>query len=73
MGFRTLAEMTGRVDRIDMRRVDRHWKAAGIDLSRLLTKVKVPEGKTLFHTESQDHGLENALDNQLIELAAPAP
>ena len=72
MGFATLEEMIGRVDRIDMKRVDRHWKAAGIDLSRLLTKVKVPEGKALYHTESQDHGLENALDNQLILAAQPA-
>ncbi len=72
MGFATLQEMIGRVDRIDMRRVDRHWKAAGIDLSRLLTKVAVPEGKALHHTESQDHGLEAALDNQLILAAQPA-
>ncbi|MXO70354.1 glutamate synthase large subunit [Alteraurantiacibacter buctensis] len=72
MGFRTLAEMTGRVDRIDMRRVDRHWKAQGIDLSRLLTKIEVPEGKGLNQTEVQDHGLETALDTQLIAAAAPA-
>jgi len=72
LGFRTLAEMTGRVDCIDMRRVDRHWKAQGIDLTRLLTKVAVPAGKGLNQTEVQDHGLEHALDNQLIAAAAPA-
>ena len=72
MGFATLDEMIGRVDRIDMKRVDRHWKAAGIDLSRLLTKITVPEGKELYHTEGQDHGLENALDNQIIQAARPA-
>jgi len=72
MGFRNLNEMIGRVDRIDMRRVDRHWKAAGIDLSRLLTKIEVPEGKELYHTETQDHGLEAALDNELIQAARPA-
>ncbi len=72
MGFATLQEMIGRVDLIDMRRVDRHWKAAGIDLTRLLTKIEVPAGKQLYHTETQDHGLENALDNQIIQAARPA-
>ncbi|MES2698649.1 MAG: glutamate synthase-related protein, partial [Pseudomonadota bacterium] len=72
MGFRTIAEMTGRVDRIDMRRVDRHWKAQGIDLTKLLTKVAVPAGKGLNHTEFQDHGLGGALDNDLIQAARPA-
>ena len=72
MGFRTVQEMVGRVDRIDTRRVDRHWKADGINLGRLLHVVDVPEGKQLYHTDTQDHGLANALDNQLIELAQPA-
>ncbi|WP_452039003.1 glutamate synthase large subunit [Alteraurantiacibacter palmitatis] len=72
MGFRTLDEMVGRVDRIDMKRVERHWKAQGIDLSRLLRRIEVPAGKELRHTEGQDHGLENALDNELIQAARPA-
>ena len=66
MGFRTVEEMIGRVDRIDMNRAIRHWKADGVDLSKLLHTVEVPAGKELFHTEEQDHGLVNALDNQLI-------
>ncbi|MCL6250192.1 glutamate synthase large subunit [Altererythrobacter sp. KTW20L] len=72
MGFATMDEMIGRVDLIDMKRVDRHWKAAGIDLTRLLTKVEVPAGKQLYRTEVQDHGLENALDNDLLQAARPA-
>ncbi|MFC3100203.1 glutamate synthase large subunit [Altererythrobacter lauratis] len=72
MGFRTLDEMIGRVDRIDMKRVERHWKAQGVDLSRLLRRIEVPAGKELRHTEGQDHGLENALDNELIQAARPA-
>jgi glutamate synthase (NADPH/NADH) large chain len=72
MGFATIDEMVGRVDRIDMRRVKRHWKAQGIDLSRLLHQVDVPEGKELYHTEMQDHGLEAAMDNELIEACQPA-
>ncbi|KUO55100.1 MAG: glutamate synthase subunit alpha [Sphingomonadales bacterium BRH_c3] len=66
MGFRTVEEMIGRVDRVDMRRAHRHWKAAGVDLSRLLTQVDIAEGAPLHHTESQDHGLAAALDNELI-------
>ncbi len=72
MGFRTVEEMIGRVDRIDMNRAIHHWKADGVDLSRLLHTVEPPEGKELFHTETQDHGLENALDNELITACAPA-
>ncbi len=72
MGFRTVQEMVGRVDRIDTKRVDRHWKAEGINLGRLLHVVDIPEGKSLYQTETQDHGLEHALDNQLIALCQPA-
>ena len=66
MGFANLDEMIGRVDRIDMRRVDRHWKAQGIDLTRLLHQVDLPEGTPVRHTMTQDHGLDGALDNDLI-------
>ncbi|MEP2735449.1 MAG: glutamate synthase large subunit [Erythrobacter sp.] len=79
MGFRTIEEMTGRVDRLDMNRVHRHWKADGVDLSRLLHEVKPPVGQRadderapLNHTETQDHGLEGALDNELLAACAPA-
>ncbi|WP_427963901.1 glutamate synthase large subunit [Altererythrobacter sp.] len=72
MGFRTIEEMVGRTDRLDMRRVHRHWKAQGIDLSRLLHTVEIEEGKQLFHTQEQDHGLAAALDNELISQCRPA-
>nr|WP_269768448.1 glutamate synthase large subunit [Qipengyuania flava] len=72
MGFRTVEEMVGRVDRVDMRRVERHWKAHGVDLKRILHAVPAPEGKTLYHTELQDHGLAAALDVELIEACKPA-
>ena len=58
MGFRTVEEMVGRVDRLDLCRMDRHWKAAGVNLDRLLTKVDIPEDAPLHHTETQDHGLQ---------------
>ena len=72
MGFRTVQEMIGRVDRIDMKRAIRHWKADGVDLSKLLHTVEVPEGKKLYQTEVQDHGLGIALDNELIAACQPA-
>jgi glutamate synthase (NADPH) large chain len=66
MGFRTVEEMVGRVDRIDMNRATRHWKAHGVDLSRLLHRVEPVAGHTLFHSQSQDHALDGALDVELI-------
>jgi glutamate synthase (NADPH/NADH) large chain len=72
LGFRTLDEMIGRVDRLDMRRALDHWKAKGVDLSRLLHQIKPKAGVAIRNGERQDHGLEKALDRELIALAAPA-
>jgi glutamate synthase (NADPH/NADH) large chain len=72
MGFRTVQEMIGRVDRIDSKKALDHWKADGVDLSRLLHKVQVGHKAALYQTETQDHGLASALDNDLIAAARPA-
>ena len=72
MGFRTLAEMTGRVDRLEMNHAIQHWKAHGVDLSKLLHQVPEGNSPSLNWSSTQDHGLENALDNQLIAEAADA-
>ncbi|QZD90953.1 glutamate synthase large subunit [Qipengyuania aurantiaca] len=72
MGFRTVEEMVGRVDKLDMRRVRRHWKAHGVDLGRILHAVPLKEGQPLHHTETQDHGLAAAMDVELIEACKPA-
>jgi glutamate synthase (NADPH/NADH) large chain len=72
MGFRTVEEMVGRVDMIDMTRMHRHWKARGIDLSKLLHRPDLPEGAPLRNTGGQDHGLGAALDNALIADAQDA-
>jgi len=72
MGFRTLEEMTGRVDRLDMHKAVNHWKADGVDLTRILHQVQVTEGAALRHTEFQDHGLDVALDRELIAACTPA-
>jgi glutamate synthase (NADPH) large chain len=72
MGFRTVGEMVGRVDRLDMRSAIDHWKAKGVDLSRLLHQVPLGDSPSLNWSGTQDHGLEGALDNDLIAAAADA-
>ncbi|MDR2856967.1 MAG: glutamate synthase large subunit [Novosphingobium sp.] len=72
MGFRTVAEMVGRVDRLDTRKAITHWKAQGIDLSKLLYRVPQGDSPSLNWSQTQNHWLENALDNDLIAAAAAA-
>ena len=73
LGFRTLQEMRGRVDLLKQRTDVTHWKAQHLDLTPILQKAVVPEVLQEFAAVSeQDHGLEHALDNKLIELAQPA-
>jgi glutamate synthase (NADPH/NADH) large chain len=73
LGFRTVNEMIGRVDALEMQKAIDHWKADGIDLSAILTPVQKlrPEVGT-YCTQSQDHGLDQVLDMKLLKLAAPA-
>jgi glutamate synthase (NADPH/NADH) large chain len=70
LGFRTLQEAIGRVEYLETKRAVDHWKSAGLDLSPLLVRPDVES--SLYCTTSQDHGLDVALDNTLIEKAAPA-
>jgi glutamate synthase (NADPH/NADH) large chain len=70
LGFRTLQEAIGHVEFLDTRKAVDHWKAAGLNLEPLLVRPDVDSA--LHNTTKQDHGLEAALDNQLIELAQPA-
>ncbi|WP_456418239.1 glutamate synthase large subunit, partial [Thiolapillus sp.] len=72
LGFRSVEEMIGQVDRLDMRRAVDHWKARGLDYSRLLAKPEAAPGDKVYNCEEQDHGLEQALDNQLIQQAQSA-
>jgi glutamate synthase (NADPH/NADH) large chain len=72
MGFRTVNEMIGRVDRLDMRPAIDHWKAKGVDLSKLLHEVQVDPMLARWNSERQDHGLDAALDHQLIADAQTA-
>jgi glutamate synthase (NADPH/NADH) large chain len=72
LGFRTVDEMVGRVDRIEMRRAVNHWKARGLDFSAILYNPQVPRRVGRRCLIAQDHGLNEALDYQLIEHAKPA-
>jgi glutamate synthase (NADPH/NADH) large chain len=72
LGFRTIPEMVGRVDRLDTRKVINHWKAKGVDLSKILYNPGLGESPSLNWSETQDHGLEHALDNELIAASADA-
>src|SRR5579875_1391463 len=72
LGFRTVDEMVGRVDMLDVRDVSAHWKARGIDLSQILHKPDVPAGVAIHWVQPQDHGLDKALDRQLVELCKEA-
>ena len=72
LGFRTVDEMVGRVDKIDAAIASEHWKAKGIDLSSILYAPTVPSRVARRKVQAQDHGLAAALDHKLIETAAPA-
>ena len=72
LGLRTVAEMVGRVDLLDTNPAISHWKAQGIDLSRLLHQVEVTDANALSWTQTQDHGLEAALDVDLIAASSDA-
>lgn len=67
LGFRKFEDLVGRVDMLETKEVVGHWKAKGLDLTNILHKPDVPENVAIRHVGKQDHGLEKALDNQLIE------
>ena len=72
LGCRTLEEAIGRADLLDTAQAVSHWKAAGLDLAPVLHVPALPDGAARHRTTPQDHGLEHALDNTLIQLAEGA-
>ena len=72
LGFRTLDEAIGHAEVLDVGSAVHHWKAAGLDLRPILHVPELPEGASLHNTTRQDHGLDKALDNELVELAKDA-
>jgi glutamate synthase (NADPH/NADH) large chain len=72
LGFKTLNEAIGHSEFIDPKAAIDHWKASGLDLSPILHRVETKNSSTLYQSVQQNHGLENALDNKLIEICKPA-
>ena len=72
LGFRTVDEMIGQVDNLEMRENIQHWKYKNIDLSAVLYKEPNSMYTTLYNSEEQDHGLADCLDWKLLKAAAPA-
>ncbi|MEY3969123.1 MAG: hypothetical protein RL617_136 [Pseudomonadota bacterium] len=72
LGIARFDDLVGRVDLLDMRQGIAHWKARGLDFTRLFMKPSVASPDALRHTERQDHGLDKALDQVLIQKSKPA-
>jgi glutamate synthase (NADPH) large chain len=72
LGFRTINEMVGRVDKLKVHKAIDHWKAKGLDLTPLLHAPDVGPEIPRYCVQKQDHGLADVLDNTLIELCKPA-
>jgi glutamate synthase domain-containing protein 3 len=72
LGFRTFDEMIGRADLLDMKAGIDHWKARGLDFSRIFHQPQMPDDVARYRKEQQDHGLARALDHRLIEGAQAA-
>ncbi len=72
MGFRTLDELVGRSDLLDRKRADDHWKAHGLDFTRLFHKPDVPAEVPIRHVERQSHPIDDVLDRKLIAAAKGA-
>ncbi|WP_405961488.1 glutamate synthase large subunit [Streptomyces sp. NBC_00024] len=72
LGFRSIEEAVGHAEALDVTRAVNHWKAQGLNLEPLFHVPDLPEGAVRHQVIEQDHGLEKALDNELIKLAADA-
>ena len=72
LGFRTVEEAIGHAEVLDTRTAVEHWKAAGLDLTPILHVPDLPVGTSLTRTQAQDHGLQHALDNTLLQLCEGA-
>ena len=72
LGIRKFDDLVGRADLLDMKKGISHWKARGLDFGRIFHLPAVAPEVARHHSETQDHGLERALDHRLVELSAPA-
>ena len=72
LGVRSFGELIGRSDWLDKEKAITHWKAQGLDFTRLFHKAKMPASVAIFNSEAQDHPIAHVLDRKLIQLAKPA-
>ncbi len=72
LGYRTFDEMVGQMQMLDKTAAVNHWKAKGLDFSRLFHKPTAPEGVAIFHREKQDHPIHDILDRKFIAAAKDA-
>ncbi len=72
LGFRSFKEMIGRSDKLDTRKAIEHYKARGLDYSKILHRPQMGPDVAVYNSEKQDHGLDKVKDRQLIEQAGPA-
>ncbi|MDN5789777.1 MAG: glutamate synthase large subunit [Micrococcales bacterium] len=72
LGFRSIDEAVGEVGSLDLDKAIAHWKASGLDLTPILSVAENRTGGTLHQSVQQEHGLDKALDNELIARALPA-
>ena len=72
LGYRTVDEMVGQMQMLDQRKLVEHWKAKGLDFSKLFTKPPAETGTHIFKCEEQDHKIHDILDRKLIAEATPA-
>ncbi|MFA9387861.1 MAG: glutamate synthase subunit alpha, partial [Methyloceanibacter sp.] len=72
MGFRSFDEMIGQTGMLDKTQAIKHWKANGLDFTKLFHKAEVSPENPIYNAERQDHGLENVLDQKLIKLCRDA-
>src|SRR5579859_2882033 len=72
LGIRKFDDLIGRASLLDMKKGIEHWKAKGLDFSRIFHMPQMPAEVARYNSERQSHGLEKALDHRLIEIARPA-
>ncbi len=72
LGFRTVNEMIGRVDKLEAKNAIDHWKAKGLDFTKILHKPNVPKNVATYCVQKQDHGLTNAMDYELVKACQSA-
>ncbi len=72
LGFASIDEMVGQIAALDQQKAQDHWKAEGLDFTKLFFDPNMGEDVGIYHTQTQDHHLENILDRKLIKQAAPA-